>query len=495
MRWILRGFGKAVGLTRRRMREAADLPARVAANAPRVSILITARNNGRFLREAIQSALDQTFPCEVIYSDDCSTDNSVAVAEEFASRGLLILQSSRHLGVCEARNRAVRASTGTHLVHLDGDDVLTPTFVADHLSAMAPGTPFVYGPAQAFGEGPRANCFWDVPKTWQETDLWAGNSCNTSSMYARWAFDAAGGWQDGVGTMWDWDLALRATRYGQPAPSRAILRYRQHAESWSHQFNEFADNVRGDLQSRVRALRARVSVGVVFGMRLNESFTRGWIHRIVASLREMNLADPPDLAIVCTNEPAAFFAPRIVAPYEGFFSSVKLVNRFVQIKYHNEDDRRRQVSAFLADSCNDLRRLMSGDIHWLIEDDVLVPVQAGQLLREQIITGGWCPPSAATGLYQNRHLPGEYLAGFVAGDNHAHLSRVPGTPREVDFSGTGCLMFWRDRTPRVWRPLYGGKTPAHDWEWSFQLRQMNRRLIAVPRVRCGHARTESDILW
>ena len=122
MRWILRGFGKAVGLTRRRMREAADLPVRVAANAPRVSILITARNNGRFLREAIQSAFDQTFPCEVIYSDDCSTDDSLQVAGQFASRGLLILQSSRHLGVCEARNRAVRASTGTHLVHLDGDE-------------------------------------------------------------------------------------------------------------------------------------------------------------------------------------------------------------------------------------------------------------------------------------------------------------------------------------------------------------------------------------
>jgi glycosyltransferase involved in cell wall biosynthesis len=491
----MRSFLKTVGLTRRRMREAAELPARVAANAPRVSVLITARNNGRFLREAIQSALDQTVPCEVIYSDDCSTDDSREVAREFRSNGVLILRSSRHLGVVEARNRAVRASTGTHLVHLDGDDVLTPTFVAEHLSAMTPGTPFVYGPAQAFGDGPRAHCFWDVPKTWAETDLWAGNSCNTSSMYARWAFDAAGGWQDGVGTMWDWDLALRATRYGQPAPSRAILRYRQHAASWSHEVGEFTDEVRTALQARVRARLARVSVGTVYSGRLDISFTEDWMHRIVRSLGHMQLSEKPELAVICTGCMDSQILTMITRHYEDFFSSIKIVDRRFRLEFQSEDERRLKVATMLAENYNALCRLMTGDIHWLVEDDILLPVQAGQLLRDQLVGGGWHPPSAATGLYRNRHIETDFLAGYVAGDNHAHLSRVPDAPRPVDFAGTGCLMFWASRAPRVWQPLYGGKTPAHDWEWSFQLRQMSRQLIVVPRVRCGHARTETDILW
>lgn len=488
----MRFLSRQVGMTRRRMRDAAGLPARVAAQAPRVTVVIAARNNGPYLKEAIQSACDQTVPCEVIYSDDASTDDSVRVAESFADKGVLILRAQRHSGVCAARNRAVLASTGTHLVHLDGDDILTPTFVADHLSAMAPGVPFVYGPAQAFGT---LNTLWEVPRSWGETDLWAGNSCNTSSMYARWAFDAAGGWQDGVGTMWDWDLALRAARLGNPSPSRALLMYRQHPESWSHQIREKGVPVRSLLQSRVRELRARVSVGCVLGGRLGAAGFRDWIAKVTFALHQMRLAEKPEIAILCTGRIHAAAVARLLAPYEDQFRLVKLVDqRFRLGEPANEDERRARVSQFMAGSHNALRELMSGDLHWIIEDDILVPSQSGRLLQEQLVSGGGFPPHAATGVYRNRHLPDELVLGFRVGDRHDHLHKPPQEPAPVDFSGTGCLMFWKDRTPRMWKPKFRG-VPAHDWAWCADLKESNGKLIAVPDARCGHVRGPDDILW
>ena len=121
------------------------------SNESRVSIIIAARNYARFLDEAIRSALAQTVPCEVIYADDASLDDSLAIAR---SHGIVVLSSDRHLGVCTARNR------GDYFVFLDGDDRMPPDFIARHLAAISPGTPFVFGPAKAFGDGPHAKAYW-----------------------------------------------------------------------------------------------------------------------------------------------------------------------------------------------------------------------------------------------------------------------------------------------------------------------------------------------
>lgn len=167
----------------------------------RVSIIIAARNNGRYLEEAIRTAMAQTVACEVIYADDASNDNSLLIARSWEERGLVILPGYVHRGVCAARNRGAAVARGDYLVFLDGDDRLPKDFVARHQLAMAPGVPFVYGPARAFGDGPHAQTLWAAPE-WEHYDRWRCNTVNTSAMYARWAFDAAGGWSDRVPTMW-----------------------------------------------------------------------------------------------------------------------------------------------------------------------------------------------------------------------------------------------------------------------------------------------------
>ncbi|MDQ6699211.1 MAG: glycosyltransferase [Acidobacteriota bacterium] len=102
----------------------APLPAKVV-----VSVLIASYNYARFVAEAIESVLTQTYPyVEVIVCDDESTDGSPIVIERLAqhdARVKLICQP--HAGAVVATNRAYAVSRGEIICLLDADDRFAPT--------------------------------------------------------------------------------------------------------------------------------------------------------------------------------------------------------------------------------------------------------------------------------------------------------------------------------------------------------------------------------
>ena len=90
---------------------------------PRVSIIIPCFNNGEYIRESIESALNQTYSnVEVVVINDGSNDNSLWEIKRFAGRVKIIDQPNQ--GACLARNAGISASTGAFLMFLDGDDLL-----------------------------------------------------------------------------------------------------------------------------------------------------------------------------------------------------------------------------------------------------------------------------------------------------------------------------------------------------------------------------------
>ena len=94
-------------------------------NAVTVSVIIPAFNSRRWIREALDSALNQTsVPIEVIVVDDGSTDGTSDVLAEYGSR--IIVLSQPNAGVSAARNRGMRAARGDVIAFLDADDVWHP---------------------------------------------------------------------------------------------------------------------------------------------------------------------------------------------------------------------------------------------------------------------------------------------------------------------------------------------------------------------------------
>jgi Glycosyl transferase family 2 len=92
---------------------------------PRVSICIPCFNAAQWIAQAVQSALDQTWPnTEIIVVDDGSTDNSVERVRKFGGRVNLL--EARHCGSNAARNTALKATTAEWVQFLDADDYLEP---------------------------------------------------------------------------------------------------------------------------------------------------------------------------------------------------------------------------------------------------------------------------------------------------------------------------------------------------------------------------------
>lgn len=94
---------------------------------PKVSIVIIAYNEERFIKDAIESALSQTYEnVEVILIDDGSKDNTVAIAKQYEPRVKVI--SQKNSGNCSfPRNAGLELAQGEYVSFLDGDDILMPT--------------------------------------------------------------------------------------------------------------------------------------------------------------------------------------------------------------------------------------------------------------------------------------------------------------------------------------------------------------------------------
>jgi glycosyltransferase involved in cell wall biosynthesis len=96
------------------------------------SIIVNNYNYGRFLQEAIDSALNQTYPLtEVIVVDDGSTDNSREVIATYGTRIIPILKENG--GMASTYNAGLPASRGQVVLFLDSDDIVLPTAVAEAL--------------------------------------------------------------------------------------------------------------------------------------------------------------------------------------------------------------------------------------------------------------------------------------------------------------------------------------------------------------------------
>lgn len=91
-----------------------------------VAIIIPNFNKAKYLDDCIQSALNQDYPHkEIIFVDDCSTDNSLEIAKKYQAEHDIfhIVALPKNGGVSNARNVGVQNSSADYFVFLDSDDV------------------------------------------------------------------------------------------------------------------------------------------------------------------------------------------------------------------------------------------------------------------------------------------------------------------------------------------------------------------------------------
>jgi glycosyltransferase involved in cell wall biosynthesis len=106
---------------------------------PLVSVICLCYNHERFIAEALDSVLAQTYPnLEIIVVDDCSTDYSVEVIEEYLRKypQLTFISTGSNQGNTRAFNMGWRASKGALIIDFATDDVLLPDRVEKQVQAF-----------------------------------------------------------------------------------------------------------------------------------------------------------------------------------------------------------------------------------------------------------------------------------------------------------------------------------------------------------------------
>jgi len=98
-----------------------------ATQQPFFSIIIPTYNVAEYIDTCLQSIFAQTFiSYEIIVADDCSTDSTIEKIQRYSDTKINLIRHTENMGPGAARNTAIKASSGTWLVCVDGDDWIAP---------------------------------------------------------------------------------------------------------------------------------------------------------------------------------------------------------------------------------------------------------------------------------------------------------------------------------------------------------------------------------
>ena len=101
---------------------------------PLVSVITATLNASKYLREALNSILNQTYQhIEVLIIDGGSTDDTKEIANLFPKVSF-VTQNGK--GLFDAWNQGIRMCTGEFIAILDSDDIWNPTTLSDHVNAL-----------------------------------------------------------------------------------------------------------------------------------------------------------------------------------------------------------------------------------------------------------------------------------------------------------------------------------------------------------------------
>ena len=102
-----------------------------------ISIIVPVYNAEKFIRETIQSVLDQTYTdFELILVNDCSKDGSVEAIKSFDDSRVILVEQEHNAGAYAARNRGLKEAKGRYIAFLDSDDCWEPQKLERELAFM-----------------------------------------------------------------------------------------------------------------------------------------------------------------------------------------------------------------------------------------------------------------------------------------------------------------------------------------------------------------------
>jgi glycosyltransferase involved in cell wall biosynthesis len=184
-----------------------------------ISVVMAAKNYGRYLPAAIASVQAQTDPdWELVIVDDGSEDDTPAVAQRYLGDPRIRYSRSDRLGQTRAKNLGVSLARGPLIAFLDADDVWLPEKLEKQRPLLEPSEVGVVfslrklidhdGRLMAYDPGPLPPRGWILPDVFNRNFI-----CFSTTILKREVLDRIGGFDPNLDLSIDYDLWLRASRH------------------------------------------------------------------------------------------------------------------------------------------------------------------------------------------------------------------------------------------------------------------------------------------
>jgi len=243
---------------------------------PPVSVVMSVFNGERFLAEAVESILGQTFgDFEFIIVDDGSTDGSPRILHSYANGDSRVrIYHQPNQGLAHSLNRGCALARGRYIARMDADDVSVPDRLMwqvrlmeeyPELGAAGGWVEYIDNQGRVFGD---LHCPLDNQSIRSDLYQLGCPLCHPATIMRKSVFLATGGYREPFLDAEDYDLWLRFAEHSQLANlDRVVLKYRHHAGQVSDRrlrqqclstlaAREIALSGRSQLQDVLKSVRA-----------------------------------------------------------------------------------------------------------------------------------------------------------------------------------------------------------------------------------------------
>jgi len=217
----------------------------------KVSVIMPVYNRERYVCQAIESVLQQTYKdFELIVIDDGSTDRSADLIASFSDSRLHYLRQ-RHSGISAAMNHGLQVASGQYIARLDSDDIWLPQMLASQVAILEKDTDIgvAYAKAQQIDE--TGNRMTEVrgkemhfPGDSLKSMLFEDFTCNITVVARRGCFALAGRYDTSLHGNEDWDMWLRIAKHCKFKFNDEILAFfRSHSGNITKNTSPFFDKI------------------------------------------------------------------------------------------------------------------------------------------------------------------------------------------------------------------------------------------------------------
>ncbi|WP_244307406.1 glycosyltransferase family 2 protein [Flavobacterium fluviatile] len=229
---------------------------KVMQNLPLVSIICLCYNHEKFVIESLNSVLNQTYKnIELIIADDCSSDNSKQIIQNWLKNhpNITFLSNEKNLGNTKTFNKTLLLAKGEYIIDLAADDILLPNCVDKQIMAFLNSNQInlgiVYGNAEIISENNAHLSYYYAINNQNKvitkpasSDIYiamlnqSSKICSVSSMVKRTVFDQLNGYDENL-FYEDLDFWIRASRiYNFEFIDSVLIKKREVENSLGSQF-------------------------------------------------------------------------------------------------------------------------------------------------------------------------------------------------------------------------------------------------------------------